>query len=1577
MNPAKYKVSQRHGRELGPLTAEQVAKLAKVGDLSPIDLVAKVDGPWRELRAVKSYPDLLKHRYFMGARYQAARRALSSDDLAEVDRGQEEVRRLSEPEAWWAVAELLIAAQRLGTKRAAADLRQRIVRAAASLPGPAGAAGCMIAAATGSRSSWTLKAEAIVAALVPPTSTLDQRFQFLLLSELARAAPIAIAMTKHLWDTPDCAVIRSALQAQDPRELLAALQGATTIHLEDWLIRELVALDIRPKGSRMYGLDADRCLHLHMGGSPLDSEVGDVLVRWLSSTNGLTFLEVRDCHSGIPRLVGDCLEDQFDINFHSNRHEFEYELDDETLENDEVPMCLAVRLTNCTVAESECTGLLEIDQGFLESLEMLDCVHIAPSFLTWMSGLLVDYECCLGPGFESNFDFRVSVGDKVPSFVFRRMQSPINLEAWRPPRNHQLRSLTFVECTVIGLSDALAAPVWENLGELCVEGCNLSELNLDPSRLPSLKTLDLSRNRLASVQGLHLHAHRLETLTLSGNRIGSLRLMDLHPGLKHLSVEGNPLETVPVPQAINSVCCTGTNITSIEVAARTDRMSITGLSIPDSLRELPRSVLQSPNLCWLHLGRAPALELPPELLWNKKLRSISNLSGEASFCAPAPRRAQELVGTNGRETFDRWRTRATKSFERTPPLRGHEGHINGIAFSRDGTVVATVGKDRTLRRWDVATGEAIGEPVRVHRAEVFGVAFSPDGRIVATCSEDETIRIWDAETGLPTGVVLRGFGISFRSIAFSPDGRLLVSCGEGGMHLWSTEDWSIIGDSKFGGGTLWCVAFSPDGRTIASCGDGATVQIWSTQTRQQLAALVHTPHLDADGDRVKRSESQIRSLAFSPDGRTIACGTGVSGVRLWDIATQRSIGAPLECKGGWAATAFSPNGRLVAGATGDRKIRIWDTASGEPISDPLRGHGACINCLTFSPDSRVLASGSDDETVRLWDVESICEHQRRCVTPIRSEALKGHRAGVVSIAFDPAQPKPGQMAMLVSGSSDGVTRVWHRFSHDWCGGYSWRGSGAGWEYGTALAVSSGGEFIATVWTDGGVRLYNTEDLEENCPFSPRPAIEFEGPGGGVTSIAFSPDGKSIVTADEDGTVRHWDTETGDAIGEPLCDKQDSVSCATFSPDGKSVVSVGADNMVHRWNADTGEALGPPLQGHEEKVKCLAVSRDGAVIVSGAEDGTVRVWEASTGNPVGLPLRGHSGPVFGVAISPDGRTIASGGVDKTVRLWDVATRQATCDPLRGHSRDVTAVAFSPNGETLASASDDCTVRVWTHDLAPDTDDSSAATETEPELLVVDPSERLEELKPDERLLTIEVQISPVASTAGSSHSSPSTTLRSSRWVSLKVHANGSPTLPPWCQRLQLISLHLDGLASEILPDWVAGQQNLRSLVLGKSSVATLPEALAAHPLLESFQCDSPLLRTIPTPAASQLWPELRSLDLSDSGVQDLPEQLGRCAKLNYLNLGCTKLTHLPEAKALTSLMSLTLARSRIAAIPAWIGGCSQLTHLDLAGCPITAIPECIIECGALEAVVVSRDAPLGEEGWAILKALSPGVLRVVP
>jgi WD40 repeat protein/serine/threonine protein kinase len=193
----------------------------------------------------------------------------------------------------------------------------------------------------------------------------------------------------------------------------------------------------------------------------------------------------------------------------------------------------------------------------------------------------------------------------------------------------------------------------------------------------------------------------------------------------------------------------------------------------------------------------------------------------------------------------------------------------------------------------------------------------------------------------------------------------------------------------------------------------------------------------------------------------------------------------------------------------------------------------------------------------------------------------------------------------------------------------------------------------------------------------------------VEHVAFSPDGRRIVTASKDHAARVWDAGTGEAVTPPLRHGH-TVLRAAFSPDGRRVVTASHDRTARVWGVGSGQAVSPALT-HNGPVADVAFSPDGRWVATASTDGTAQLWDALTGRPRTPPLK-HALWLHSVAFSPDGRRVVTASHDHMAQVWDAATGQPTAPPLR-HAAAVMSAAFSPDGRRVVTACEDHTARLW--------------------------------------------------------------------------------------------------------------------------------------------------------------------------------------------------------------------------------------------------------------------------------------------
>lgn len=601
-------------------------------------------------------------------------------------------------------------------------------------------------------------------------------------------------------------------------------------------------------------------------------------------------------------------------------------------------------------------------------------------------------------------------------------------------------------------------------------------------------------------------------------------------------------------------------------------------------------------------------------------------------------------------------------------FKGHTSFVEELAFAPDGKLLASTAEDHTVRLWDLSLGQEVKNLPGGN-----SVAFSPDGKLLATLTGlENTITVYDAASG-EKHAALTGVAAGGQALQFSPDGTLLAGVGFGEANIWQVQIWSTKTGEKLhalNGGEDWgvCLAFSPDGKTLAAGGQNNVVMLWDVASGKPVCSL-------------RAAQEQVNAVCFSADGKTLAVASDYE-IELWDVASQTVVRMLSGHNSQVGGLEYSPDGKLLASASLDRSVKVWNASTGEEL-ETLRGFNNGATCLAFSPDGKTLATGEIDDLVRLWTAAPAESQPADAV-------LEGHGGEVSCVAFS---PDGKSLVSIGAGQGGGAgpaeIKLWdtatrrvvaetdgHRFPA------------------TNAAFSPDGKWLVTGGYDLSMKVWGL--TPEMHPLE-RPSWELDPYTNMINAVAYSADGKLFAEGggfmEMPGKAALWDVETWTKKFE-LNGHQDLIADLAFSRDGKLLATGSFDGTVKLWDTATGEEKAS--LSDVGIVRALAFSRDGKrLAVAGGPRGEaaeIKLYDTESWQRSAV-LKGHAEHVDALAFSPDGSLLASAGGDQVVKLWQVANGEEAAT-LRGHTSAIRDVAFSPDGNSLASAGGaDGTVRLW--------------------------------------------------------------------------------------------------------------------------------------------------------------------------------------------------------------------------------------------------------------------------------------------
>jgi WD40 repeat protein len=539
-------------------------------------------------------------------------------------------------------------------------------------------------------------------------------------------------------------------------------------------------------------------------------------------------------------------------------------------------------------------------------------------------------------------------------------------------------------------------------------------------------------------------------------------------------------------------------------------------------------------------------------------------------------------------------------------LAGHTSSVQCVAVTADGRWAVSGSYDRTLKFWDLETGDEV-RSLRGHSDTVNAVAVTPDGRHVITGSADSTLRVWDLETGSEMRS-FTGHSSAINAVAVTSDGRRVVSaCKDRTLKVWDLE--AGVEVRTFAGHyrEVTAVAVTPDGRRAVSASPDKMIMVWDLESGAELRTLAgHT--------------SSVQCVAVTGDGRRVVSRSYDNTLKVCDLESGAELHTLVGHTASVECVAITADGRRAVSGSHDKTLKVWDLETGAEVRT-LAGHSDTVKAVAVTPDGRRAISGSSDSTLRIWDLEIGFEARTR----------PGHDGAVTGVAVTPGG------RLVVSSSKDRSLKVW-----DLKTGAELRTIEGHSHEVNGVAITPDGHRAVSASSDETLKVW---DLETGAELR-----ELVGHSDRVRAVAVTPSGQFAVSVSDDKMLRVWSLETGDEV-RTIRGQSKWIYCVAVTPDGRRAVS-GSWNLVKGWDLKSGEDT-RTLAGHTSQILAVAITPDGHHAVSGSRDETIKVWDLVNGGDPRTLAR-HSNSVNGVAVTPDGQWVFSASNDHTLKIWNIQT-----------------------------------------------------------------------------------------------------------------------------------------------------------------------------------------------------------------------------------------------------------------------------------------------------------------------------------
>jgi WD40 repeat protein len=581
----------------------------------------------------------------------------------------------------------------------------------------------------------------------------------------------------------------------------------------------------------------------------------------------------------------------------------------------------------------------------------------------------------------------------------------------------------------------------------------------------------------------------------------------------------------------------------------------------------------------------------------------------------------------------------------------HGGPISCVTYSPDGTSIASIGQDG-VRLFNAVDGKQVHFWPGPAAGFEGRVEFAPDGRSLFSANFFSLCEL-DVMTGKEVRKLIDQTAL-VHSFAVSPDGKKIAVANDDEVHLIERQSGRTVRKLSGHKGQVNAVAWSRDGLTLASGGDDHFLRYWDAPSGKEkkktdvgltiqsltyspdgaMIALTRTKNSITSGIRLVDSTTgeKLRDFTswfswispgtdFSPDGKTLAVCIGDT---IYSYDTHDgTVASQFECQQQDVDTLrFSPDGRSLVTAGHQSAIHIFDVKSGK-CRTPNPGHASIVAAVAVMPNGKTLATGGNDKSIRFWDIATGAPSLPRIETQGPVHALRAGEGDFVSVISDD-----------LAKSDVRADKLSRRMPTLFEGG----------------AFSANGKFAVGVSLESQFSVFETVGNKQLVQFGSKGFRSIDW-----RALAISNDGKLLADGSldlgalmADSRIRIWDIDQHKIVHE-LTGHRRRVGALEFTPSGRELISAGDDGRIHFWNPAAGKSITEWTAPNDEPITALAVSTDGRTIASGSENGTVRTWERLTGQ-IRRTLPGHLGEVHALRFSADGRLLVSGSADSTALIW---------------------------------------------------------------------------------------------------------------------------------------------------------------------------------------------------------------------------------------------------------------------------------------------------------------------------------------